>query len=207
MQIPDIPQVVSIDRMSFDPPWSQESYVYEVRESTYSHMVVLEETDEQQSPTGLQRFIRSLGNGSPEPRRRIVGYGGLWHIMDEAHISTIAVHPDYRGRGWGEILLAGMVRRSITVKAGYVVLEVRVSNTVAQKLYLKYNFQIVDTKPRYYHNNNEDAYDMRVQLEHDPDFRMIVHQRFTALQAKFKFRDLYTSVPPPRQRIKNSGFL
>src|SRR5262245_20979423 len=119
MNVQDIPQVVAIDRLSFDLPWSERSYTYEITEANYSHMVVLEKDNESERASGWRRWLPRL-NGR-HPAGNIVGYGGLWNIMSEAHISTIAIHPDYRGRGWGEILLAGMVRRSITLHAGFVV--------------------------------------------------------------------------------------
>jgi ribosomal-protein-alanine N-acetyltransferase len=189
MTLADIPQVVAIDRLSFDLPWSERSYSYEISEATYSHMVVLEMNEEQ--PT--QGWRRWLNSGRQE--RRIVGYGGLWHVLSEAHISTIAVHPTYRGRGWGEILLAGMVRRSITLQAELVVLEVRVSNTRAQNLYHKYEFETAGVKPRYYRNNDEDAYDMRLDIT-SPEKRDRSDARFAAIQATHPFHDTYTMQPP-----------
>lgn len=67
----------------------------------------------------------------PESEAVVVGYGGLWSIVDEAHVSTIATHPQFRGHGWGEVLLAGMIKRALTLGAAYI-LEVRVSNVVTQ---------------------------------------------------------------------------
>ncbi|MFO7322930.1 MAG: ribosomal protein S18-alanine N-acetyltransferase [Chloroflexota bacterium] len=196
MTMGDVPQVITIDRLSFDPPWSARSYAYEVSESTYSHMVVLEQTVEVAPATGLRRLVKNL-SGAQQAERQIVAYGGLWHIADEAHISTIATHPAERGRGYGEIVLAGMVRRALTLNAAYVVLEVRVSNTAAQNLYRKHDFQITDVKPRYYHNNGEDAYDMRLMLT-DPVMKQRIEERYASLRAQHRFIDQYTDVPPPR---------
>ncbi len=196
MRMEDVPQVITIDRLSFDPPWSARSYAYEVTESSYSHMVVLEQSREDKPARGLRRLVKNL-NPQPPGENVIVAYGGLWHIADEAHISTIATHPDSRGRGYGEIVLAGMVRRALLLKASYIVLEVRVSNVAAQSLYAKYEFHTVDVKPRYYHNNGEDAYDMRLDLT-DPERQARIHQRFAELQSKSPFVDLYSAAPPPR---------
>ncbi len=193
MTLQDVPQVVNIDRMAFELPWSERSYAYEVTESTYSYMVVLEAETPAPAARGWRRWLPLNGRSTG---RRIVGYGGLWHIMSEAHISTIAVHPDYRGRGWGEILLAAMVRRAVALRAGFVALEVRVSNTKAQNLYHKYDFETVGTKPRYYRNNDEDAYDMRLPLT--AANRQRFSQRFLALQTYHTFADLYTTHEPPR---------
>ena len=80
----------------------------------------------------------------------ILGYGGLWKIEGEAHISTIAIHPANRGLGYGEILLAGMFGKALQLNAEFIVLEVRVSNSVAQALYKKYGFNRVARKKNYY---------------------------------------------------------
>ncbi len=197
MQQADIPQVVTIDNASFDPPWSARSYAYEINESLYSHMVVLERTD-QPPLTGWRRFFSGYVR-APETQRQIVAYGGLWNISGEGHISTIAAHPAWRGNGYGEIVLAGMIRRALTLEAQYVVLEVRVSNSVAQKLYTKYEFKTIAVKPKYYRNNNEDAYDMRLDLA-DEALTARFDQRFAVLRQRYPFVDLYTDVPPPRKR-------
>jgi ribosomal-protein-alanine N-acetyltransferase len=193
MTAADIPQVVNIDRRSFDPPWSAQSYAYEINESRYSHMVVLEQSH-QEPLRGWRRWLHSFsGNGRGyTTRRQVVAYGGLWRIMEEAHISTIASHPDKRGRGYGEIVLAGMIRRSILLQASYVVLEVRVSNFVAQNLYRKYEFETVGVKENYYRNTNEDAYDMRLNIG-DPALCERFSRRYAELQARYPFIDHYNS--------------
>jgi [ribosomal protein S18]-alanine N-acetyltransferase len=191
MTLADISQVIEIDRLSFDTPWSPRSYAYEIEESHYSHMLVLE-ADVVRPNTGWKRWLRSLGSSTnPTAEKTIVGYGGLWNIMDEAHISTIATHPYWRGKGWGEILLAAMVRRSLNLSAGYIVLEVRVSNTVAQSLYRKYEFETVDLRPSYYRNNNEDAYDMRLPLPNEA-MQTRFSERWQHLLDEHSIVDLYT---------------
>lgn len=199
MRLPDIPDVIAIDRVSFDPAWSARSYAYEVSESTYSHMVVLEHSaDERPKAPGWRRFVPALSTNGHESSSNIVAYGGLWHIMDESHISTIATHPDFRGQGWGEVVLAGMIRRSITLQAAYIVLEVRVSNVVAQNLYHKYEFETIGVKQRYYHNNGEDAYDMRLNLENNSGYVERFEERYRELTAKHQLTDLYSSASPER---------
>jgi ribosomal-protein-alanine N-acetyltransferase len=199
MRLPDIPAVIAIDRVSFDPAWSARSYAYEVSESTYSHMVVLEQAEVEQPTHGWRKWVQSFGSNGVEPEEPIVAYGGLWHIMDESHISTIATHPDFRGRGWGEIVLAGMIRRSIILRAAYIVLEVRVSNAVAQNLYRKYEFELAGVKRRYYHNNGEDAYDMRLDLQGNAGYHERFEHRCEALFKKHKVTDLYSNNSPDRK--------
>jgi ribosomal-protein-alanine N-acetyltransferase len=128
-----------------------------------------------------------------------VGYGGMWFIAGEAHISTIAVHPKGRGRGWGEILLAGMVQRGIRLDADEVALEVRVTNKRAQKLYEKYAFRTVDVKKRYYRNNNEDAYDMRLNVQDEPTCAHFKAQ-YDALFKRHQLIDDFSLYAPPHVR-------
>lgn len=198
MELSDIPQVVAIDRASFDPPWPARSYAYEITESTYSYMLTLEKR-EQIELSGWRRLLNNLSgssNGRTRLQCEVVGYGGLWKIADEAHISTIASHPNYRGHGYGELLLAGMVGRSIQLGAAYIVLEVRLSNTVAQKLYHKYDFKTVGVKKNYYRNNNEDAYDMRAEIT--PTFISRYKQRIGHLQQRIDYIDSYSNNPHER---------
>ena len=204
MQTNDIKQVSTIDHLSFDPPWPSNSYTFEINQSTVSHMVVLEELEANNSqpvPSSkpLRRFINQLRGraAAPHPNRKIVGYGGLWKIADEAHVSTIAIHPDYRGNSYGEILLAGMYYKAITLNANYIVLEVRVSNTVAQNLYRKYNFVNFDVKKNYYRSDNEDAYDMRATF--DDELIETFYGLYDTLQKKQPFVDKYSDCPHPRR--------
>jgi ribosomal-protein-alanine N-acetyltransferase len=84
----------------------------------------------------------------------------MWIMMDEAHITTIALRTNRRGRGLGELLLASLMEMAYDVRAQRVTLEVRVSNEAAQRLYRKYGFHVEGTRARYYSDNNEDAYIM-----------------------------------------------
>ncbi|MCB9453684.1 MAG: ribosomal protein S18-alanine N-acetyltransferase [Anaerolineaceae bacterium] len=197
MSAADVKPVVAIDHQAFDLPWTPESYLYEVRESTHTYMVVLDFEQEQAPLLPWWRRLLGLHNGH-HAHHDIAGYGGLWKIQSEAHISTIATHPDYRGRGWGEILLASMVRRAIFLEASYVILEVRVSNTVAQNLYTKYGFVTRRVVEKYYRNNNEDAYEMELLLT--PQAIEEFEARFAALLARHPFVDDYTTTPHPRSQ-------
>lgn len=200
MNLSDIYQVSDIEKRTFSDAWSTQSFIYEVSESTYSHMVVLEE--QQPSPTvdvdinlsPLERFIGTLD--SPNTNT-ILGYGGLWNIADESHISTIASHPDYRGKGYGELLVASMVEKSIRLNASYIVLEVRVGNVVAQKLYQKYGFTVEDVRKKYY-RDQEDAYDMRLDLE-DTAIVENCQRLWLNLQSSLMVDDRYTTTIHPRQ--------
>jgi len=194
MRLSDIPAVIAIDRLSFDPAWSEKSYAYEISESTYSHMVVLETAAAARPASGWRRFLKPAA----EETGAILAYGGLWNIADEGHISTIATHPDQRGKGYGEIMLTAMIRRAITLAAQYIVLEVRVSNATAQYLYHKHGFTITATKPKYYHNNQEDAYDMRLPLHGCAAYITQFNALYAALKTRHGVIDEYTEGHPAR---------
>ncbi len=204
MRLGDIRQVATIDVMCFDPPWSYDSYVFEINESTVSHMVVLEEIIGRAPPEPVRRRswldrLRGRGSGSAsalDGTGSILGYGGLWKIDDEAHVSTIAIDPSLRGKGYGEILLAGMFGKALQLRARYIVLEVRVSNAVAQSLYRKYGFSRVGRRKNYYRSDNEDAWDMRVSLDRDTRHRF--ERLYEKLRLQHGFLDTYSRGSHPR---------
>jgi len=87
----------------------------------------------------------------------IVAYGGMWVMVDEAHITTFAVHPRWRRRGIGERLLLALLDLAIDRRAREATLEVRLSNLAARRLYEKYGFRPAGIRPRYYSDDGEDA--------------------------------------------------
>lgn len=137
MAIADLRTVLDIDRLSFPLPWSERTYKYELNENPSSYMYVVEIQEDR--------------------NRKVVGYVGFWFIVDEAHISTLAVHPDYRGYGLGELLLQTAIDDAEQLNAKIITLEVRISNQIAINLYRKHDFKDVGSRPRYYRDNNEDA--------------------------------------------------
>ena len=88
---------------------------------------------------------------------RIVAYGGIWVILEDSHITTIAVHPEFRGKRFGEQMLLRLLDETMERGASWITLEVRESNAVAQSLYRKYGFTVVSTRRAYYSDNNENA--------------------------------------------------
>jgi ribosomal-protein-alanine N-acetyltransferase len=174
MALDDVQQVFDLDRMSFPSPWPIRTYHYELQENEHSHLFVLEPigvppiTVKTHRPNWLERLLGAgTGNGHRNGNGHRVqpflcGYSGMWQIVDEAHISTIAVHPEWRGKRLGELLVWCMLRQAMLQAAAQVTLEVRVSNTVAQALYRKYGFEVMAQRKGYYHDNGEDAYMMAV---------------------------------------------
>jgi ribosomal-protein-alanine N-acetyltransferase len=105
-------------------------------------------------------WVAEVGDG--EKSSTIIGLIVVWLILEEAHIATIAVHPDYRGLGIGKKLLAVALRESIRRGAGEAMLEVRAHNLTAQAMYRLFGFEVVSRRPHYYRDNNEDALLMNV---------------------------------------------
>lgn len=142
MRLEDLNTVHEIDLLSFTLPWPESSFQYELLEN----------------PRSLLRVAEVRQNGS----WHIVGEIVVWLIMDEAHIATIAVHPDFRGNSIAQRLLVDVLKTSIRKGIRTATLEVRASNQIAQKLYRRFGFQVVGTRPRYYKDNDEDALIMTV---------------------------------------------
>lgn len=136
----DIDQILVVERKSFTLPWSREAFYNELHHNQYAVYIVLEEE-------GM-----------------IIGYCGAWIVIDEAHITNIAVLPEYRGRKLGEALLRKMMELAKGMNVITMTLEVRVSNLVAQSLYEKLGFQRGGIRKNYYTDNHEDAMVMWVNI-------------------------------------------
>jgi ribosomal-protein-alanine N-acetyltransferase len=180
MRVEHISAVSAIERHSFPQPWPQNAYRREIQENRMAHYIVVRQLElpprertaaaapgTRPAQTGgdlIGRISRFLRPADPPPTpeleeelRSIVGYAGIWVMTDEAHVTTIASHPDLRGRGVGELLLLALIRRSMEIGARWMTLEVRASNTVAQNLYRKYTFKEMGVRRKYYSDNREDA--------------------------------------------------
>lgn len=182
MRLRDIGEVMEIEHTSFPSPWSARAYRHELLENDLSHyFVVRQRQTERAGSRLLARIHRSLGVGKRPP---ILGYGGFWMMAGEAHISTIAVQPDWRRRGIGELLLVAMLDRATELEASMATLEVRVSNVVAQNLYRKYGFQQVGLRRRYYRDSNEDALIMSTERLTSANFQSHFQPLKRALREK-----------------------
>ncbi|GIM46302.1 ribosomal-protein-alanine acetyltransferase [Collibacillus ludicampi] len=133
MVLEDIDRILEIEHASFPTPWSRSAFEGELKNNHFAHYVVVEWNE------------------------RVVGYAGMWVIMDEAHITNIAIEPEMRGRKLGEKLLRHMMRIAWLKGAERITLEVRVSNRVAQNLYKKLGFTPQGVRKGYYSDNQEDA--------------------------------------------------
>lgn len=183
MQESDIERVQLIERRSFATTWASSTYRTELRNAATSRYIVCRASPTPPPPRGsaeprrrnlLTSMLAALLGTPPEPAsspHQIIGYGGLWISVDEAHITTIAVDPDFRGKGIGELLLNGLIDQALELNADLLTLEVRVSNVVAQQLYLKYGFRPFGTRPRYYTDNGEDALIMTTGPIREPAYQ------------------------------------
>jgi ribosomal-protein-alanine N-acetyltransferase len=138
MKLEDIPRVHEIDELSFSLPWPEKSFQFELTQNP-SNLAIVNEL----IPPGAMPII--------------IGMAVVWIMVDEAHIATIAIHPHFRSHGIGKKLLAETLRQSIQHGAILATLEVREHNLIAQQMYLKFGFEIVGRRPKYYQDNNEDA--------------------------------------------------
>lgn len=191
MQEQDIHEVMEIERQAFPLPWSMNTYLNELRNNQHSHYVVARQAGPAVEPEPWWRRLTSWSAGRGWTRRApIVGYGGFWLVVDEAHISTIASAPQWRGRGLGELLLLTMIEQGLRLGAHIVTLEVRVSNQVAQNLYRKYGFAVVGERKHYYRDNGENAYIMTVDNASGPEYVLQLQALRSALRARLNSHPL-----------------
>ncbi len=129
----DIDALATLDKLCFTLPWDRSSFEFEIKENLKAIYLVADY------------------NG------KIIGYAGIWVILDEGHITNIAVHPDFRNRGLGTRLLSELIELSERRGAKRHTLEVRVSNHTAISLYNKFGFETAGKREKYYEDTNEDA--------------------------------------------------
>lgn len=133
MRMADIAAVLEIERLSFSSPWPAFAFEQELTANRLAHY----------------RVARLNG--------RVVAFGGIWLMVDEAHITTFGVHPDHRRRGIGRRLLLRLAEAAIDLGSARMTLEVRVGNTGAQALYRSFGFRVSGQRVAYYSDDGEDA--------------------------------------------------
>ena len=159
MGLDDLPAVHAIERASFSSPWPPHAYQTELETNRMAHYLVAR-----------------IGG-------QLVAYGGMWLMVDEAHITTFAVHPAWRRQRLGERLLLAFLDLAVDRGAHEATLEVRLSNIAARRLYEKYGFRPVGLRPRYYSDDHEDALIMTTEPLADPVMRARVERLRVALDA------------------------
>jgi ribosomal-protein-alanine N-acetyltransferase len=131
--IEDIDSIVIIENLSFSIPWSKEAFINELT----------------RNKCAKYKVVVSSG--------QVVAYGGMWMMLDEAHITNIAVHPEFRGQGYGDLIMTGLIEAAKNNGMQSMTLEVRSTNTNAINLYKKYNFTDIAVRKGYYQNPVDDA--------------------------------------------------
>lgn len=161
MRLSDVDTVLEIERLSFPTPSKAILYRRELTENPLAHYQV----------------VTVAKAGRPE---KVVGHAGYWLIAGEIHVMTVATHPNWRGRGLGELLLLNILFTACDEAAEMVTLEVRRSNHVAQALYHKYGFELVGERRRYYRDTGEDALLLNLSGL-DAGYRGLLEQKREAL--------------------------
>lgn len=189
MRQEDVPEVSAVDQLCFSNPWPQSAYRRELRKPQSNYYVVLRKAQDSSS-NGASDQAGDRGrfgflplpwrSESPDPHDPIIGFAGMWTMFDEAHVTTIGVHPSERGNGLGELLLVQLFVEAAARGAEMLTLEVRVSNDSAQELYRKYGFEQQGVRRRYYSDNGEDAYIMWSPNIREPEYA----ERFDELRAR-----------------------
>jgi len=150
MRLDDVQAVHEIERLSFSTPWPAYAFEQELRGNRLARYVVARAGE------------------------RVVGFAGVWLMVDEAHITTFGVHPEWRRQGIGRQLLLNLMDLGATLRARRMTLEVRVSNEPAQGLYRSFGFEVVGRRPRYYTDDGEDALVMTTPDLDDPRMAALV---------------------------------
>src|SRR5690606_10055377 len=133
MTLDDLPDIMSIEQDSFTTPWTEEAFINELTNNMFAQYMVM------------------------EYQGKVIGYGGMWIIVDEAHITNIAILTPYRGQGLAKRLMHELQKTARFLGAVRMTLEVRASNEIAQRLYRRYCFEAAGIRPGYYSDNQEDA--------------------------------------------------
>ena len=161
MTLADVNDVHRIERASFPVPWPDYAFRQEIETNRLAHYLIV------------------------RAGKETVAYGGLWLMVDEAHVTTFAVLPLYRRQGVGGRLMVELMRLARDLGARVVTLEVRLSNQPARALYHRFGFRPVGVRPRYYSDNGEDALIMTTDELATPQMRDLL----AALEKKYDGED------------------
>ncbi|MGH7763823.1 MAG: ribosomal protein S18-alanine N-acetyltransferase [Candidatus Dormibacteraceae bacterium] len=185
MRESDVNTVQEIEREIFATPWPRNAYYRELASRASAHYVVLRQE-------GLD--VRSGQPRPPDFDQTIIGYGGMWRMYDEAHVTTIGVRRDLQHHGYGRILFAGLVQAAYDMGAKWVTLEVRTTNDNAMSMYEAFGFKVIGRRKGYYTDNGEDAIVMWSDSIHSPRFRRAYETNLERIDADVRGlrRDLIT---------------
>lgn len=170
MQKSDLDSVEVIEEKAYGAHhWSKDSFMSELANELAKYFCAFNDKDE------------------------LIAYAGCWQILEEAHITTIAVMPDYRRRFLGEALLVTLLNQCYKDMIKYITLEVRVSNKPAIALYEKYGFKSLGIRKGYYQDNNEDALIMWTENIFYDKFKLQYEQNIDILKRKILYDSSFCS--------------
>lgn len=187
--------VVELDQLCFGQLWTLDGYKREL-ESPNSDLLVIEEVSGKEREVigqstqyvGENAAPTALGpEGDPPLKRSLVGIGCLWAILEEAHITILGVHPNYRGQGLGQTLLYALLKKAWKRRLEWATLEVRASNRPAQSLYEKFGFQEVGRRRRYYKDTGEDALILWRSGLQAPEFPQTLSDWHSSIRDHFRY--------------------
>jgi ribosomal-protein-alanine N-acetyltransferase len=185
MREADVNTVQEIEREIFATPWPRNAYYRELASRASAHYVVLRHEGMDEVPSHFRL---------PDLDPTLVGYGGMWRMYDEAHVTTIGVRRDLQHNGYGRILFAGLVQASYDMGAKWITLEVRTTNDNAMRMYEGFGFKVIGRRKGYYTDNGEDAIVMWSDSIHSPRFRRAFETNLERIDADVRGlrRDLLT---------------
>ena len=200
MEKGDLAQISEIDQEAFPSQWPPPNYRQELQNRLAHYLVAIDDTrtaaeagaksssKQSRLATWLAPLLKPLRSREESPsrytRQYIVGFSGIWMMVDEAHITNIAVSQPYRRRGIGELLLIATIDLALELKASTMTLEVRASNIPAQKLYSKYGFVEMGIRQGYYLDNRENAIIMSTENITSASFQAHIQQLRESLANK-----------------------
>lgn len=160
MEPVDVPQIMEIESVSFGSHhWSDNSFYIEINNTLGNYFTAINEEG------------------------KVLGYCGFWLICEEAHVTTIAVRPEFRKFKIGEMLIQSMIEQGYKKEAKWFTLEVRAGNIPAQNLYYKYGFKSLGIRKNYYQDNNEDALIMWTENIWGEEFKQNLEKLKTNLKS------------------------
>jgi ribosomal-protein-alanine N-acetyltransferase len=161
MRPEDLGAVLAVEKAAYELGWPATAFERELTQNSMARYAVLE-------------------LAAPDGSRAIAGFGGIWLMVDQAHVVTVAVHPRHQRHGFGRLLVGALIDLAIAQGMHSATLEVRVSNRAARALYAEYGFYEVGLRKRYYADNHEDAVIMTTEEFESPAFQ----ERLAALREK-----------------------
>lgn len=171
-RVEQLSQVVELDRLCLGGMWTLEGYQREVA-----------------SPNSSLLALSLPANRGDRPDEKLIGCGCFWAILEEAHITLLMIHPDYQGRGLGQLLLYALLKEALRRKLERATLEVRASNQIALSLYQKFGFTIAGRRKGYYQPTGEDALILWRGDLHHPQFPQQLNRWQAQIEERLRQRD------------------